>query len=125
MYEVLFLLSLAALVAFGAFRDKERKDRENHEGWISEVREHIHSIERDFHYRCQEIMQNSFLNHYDEIRNLKDEFINNLDTKVIERMGRYRISTVPGYLKSEYKRNISDIADTFFFFIRLMTAKEI
>lgn len=128
MAEAILLVLWVGTALFFICREKKAEDdRKNREWQLSEVKECIHSIENEFRWRCQEIAEKEFsqyrkplcnfdsaLNRYTKaVRELKEIYTNDLQKKLVARMGKYRITSVPDDLEREYKRNISEIADTF------------
>ena len=104
--------------------EKEKEDRANHASWAFDVRAVIHGIEYEFRTECQDALdfERNFMGkiiidkYRQKIYELKDEYKNSLYEKVVARMGKNRVGTIPEYLEREYERNISDIADTFLHF---------
>ncbi len=124
---ILLALLFVALIILLAYQNKKNRDAESHLGWIFELRECIHSIERRFNRECEKIITDAFSarnvkgeiiidDFWKSITELKNEYANNLYEKVVAQKGKYGIKSVPEYLESEYKRNISDIADTYRYF---------
>lgn len=121
---ILSALLFVALIILLAYQNKKDRDRESHEYWLSELRECIHSIERHFSRECEKIITDAFSGrnvkgeivideYWGAITELKREYENNLYEKVIARKGKYVINSIPEPLENEYKRNITDIADTY------------
>jgi hypothetical protein len=120
--SILLLLWVATTIFLGVKIETDRKNRESHEWWLSEVKECIHSIECEFRHKCEKIAEEEFskttLNEYQysvRIRELEKAYKNNLTDRVIA-FKRVRITTVPDHLEQEYLRNISDISSTFRYF---------
>ena len=102
--------------------ENERKERENHAWWLSDLKECIHAIECEFRSKCEKISEEEFtkptLNEYQyvvRIRELEEAYKNNLIDRVIS-LHRVRVTTIPNHLEREYLRNISDISYTFQYF---------
>lgn len=102
--------------------ENERKERENHAWWLSDLKECIHAIECEFRRKCEKISEEEFtkptLNEYQyvvRIRELEEAYKNNLIDRVIS-LHRVRVTTIPNHLEREYLRNISDISYTFQYF---------
>lgn len=121
---ILFALWVGTALFFTCREIKAKNDRESYEWWLSELRECIHSIERHFSRECEKIITEAFSGrnvkggvvvgkYWEEITALKNEYANNLYEKIVAQKGKYGIKSVPEYLENEYKRNISDIADTY------------
>ena len=108
---ILLALWVGTALFFIVKEMKAKDDRESHEYWLSELRECLHSIENEFSRRCFEITYDS--SYCTHIANLKNEYIEEVYNKVISRKGEYFLKTLPGYIASEYERNISEIADIY------------
>ena len=132
MVEALWALWVCTTLFFTIREIRAKEDRESHGWWISNLRECIHSIERHFSRDCEKIITDAFsgrnikgeiiIDEYrKEITELKEEYINNLYEKIVVQKGKYSIKKVPEHLANEYKRNISDIADTYLKFGDFMT----
>lgn len=149
--EILLSLWLGTLVFacifFGFKEMKDRKDRESHEWWLSDLKECIKSVENEFSRRCFEITEYTFSQyterldklipsstvfeyqvdaifdiihkHTDSINNLKKQYVDNLYDMVLEQK-RITIKTIPDYLIKEYEINLSKIADTHYHFNSLI-----
>lgn len=120
---ILLALWMGTILFFGIREYKERKKRESHEYYLSELRYCLHSIEHEFQESCQEIIINAFSGrnvrgeivvdkYWEEIIALKKEYSDHLYEKVDERMKR-KVSTLPNHFVEDYERNVSEIADTF------------
>lgn len=133
MTEAIMLALWVGTAIFFTCREiKINDDRKSHERWLSDLRECIHSIERHFSRECEKIVTDAFSGRnvkgeivIDEYRKaiteLKNEYTNNLYEKIVAQKRMYRIKSVPEHLENEYKRNISDIADTYRYFGDFMT----
>lgn len=125
---ILLVLWLGTLFFFGLREEKKRKDRENREYWLSEVKECIHSIEHEFRWDCEKIAESLFNKSIGEykysvkISELEKSYKNDLTEKVVAKK-RVHVTTVPNHLVKEYERNISDIADVFRYFGNLYQQK--
>lgn len=108
---ILLALWIGTALFFTIWEKKARDDRENHEYWLSELRECLHSIENEFSRRCLDITQDS--SYAINISNLKEEYIKEMYKKVIAIKGEYFLKTLPDYILTEYERNISEIADIY------------
>lgn len=102
--------------------ESDRKKREQREWWLSDVKDCIYSIEREFQWNGKKITEDEFARpSFDEhryrirIRELEEKYKNELTEKVIAQK-RVTVTTIPEHLVREYKRNISNIADTFLYF---------
>lgn len=129
IWEAILLIVAFALFIFMFFRDyKKRQDRESYDWWIAEVREHIHCIECDFRRDCEQIITNAFSgrnvsgeividkHYYSDISKLEKEYKGNLYDKIVAKMGKNRIKSVPEHLSREYDRAISEIAYNYLHF---------
>lgn len=133
MSEAILLALWIGTALFIIIREiKATSDRESHEYWLSELRECIHGIERHFSIECEKIITDAFSGrnvkgeiiideYWEAINELKYKYENNLYEKIVARKGKYGIKSVPEHLENEYKRNISDIADTYRYFGDFMT----
>ena len=133
MSEAILLTLWVSTSLFFICREiKNKNDRESHEWWLSDLRGCIHSIERHFSRACEKIITDAFsgrnvvggivIDDYRKaITELQNEYSNNLYKKIVALMGKYRIKSVPEPLENEYKRNLSDIADTYRYFGDFMT----
>ena len=136
MKEILTALWIGTtvlIILFFSFREiKAKETREGHEWWLSELKDCIHSVERHFSRECEKIITNAFsgrsvigeivIDEYQKaITELKNEYTNTLYEKIVAQKGKYGIKSVPEHLENEYKRNISDIADTYRYFGDFMT----
>ena len=97
---------------------KQKSDRESHEMWLSDLRECLHSIESEFRWRCQEIVEfepstRDYDLYSEQINELKKEYLNDLHSKIVERKGKYFVKTLPDYIVKEHEVNISKIADIY------------
>lgn len=153
MVEAILLVVCFGLFMFIGIREtKTRQDKENHAIWLSECRECTHSIENEFRRRCHEITENTISlyneyliyncvlieghphitqintviyitdNHHKAIKELKDEYISE-SKKKIEQRQMYGITSIPDHLAKEYEKNISEIAETYYNFGKLLSAK--
>ena len=119
MIEAITLAFWMGTVLFFICREiKKNDDRKNHESWLSDLRDCLHSIESEFRWHCKEIAEaNQSQRDYDiynvQISELKKEYLNELYDKVIERKGKYFAKTLPDYVVKEYEVNISKIADIY------------
>ena len=112
MIEAILLALWVGTAFFFIIREERAKDdRERHEWWLSDLRDCLHSIEKEFSRSCLDITQDSS---YDiNISNLKKEYIEEVFNKVTSRKGEYFLKTLPDYILNEYERNISEIADIY------------
>lgn len=112
MSEAILLALWGGTSLFFIIREiRQKENRENHEWWLSELRECLRSIENEFSRRCLDITQDS--SYGINISNLEKEYIEEVYKKVIARKGEYFLKTLPDYIVKEYERNISDIADIY------------
>ena len=129
---ILSALWVGTALFFICRETKAKNNQESHEWWLSDLRECIHSIERHFSRECEKIITDAFsgrnvigeivIDEYQKaITALKNEYANNLFGKIVDQKGKYGIRSIPEYLENEYKRNISDIADTYCYFGDFMT----
>lgn len=126
---IISALFFGVLIFMWLKSQKEKEDRANHESWVFNVREAIHGIEYEFRIKCEDaldfernFMGKIIINKYrQKIYELKDEYKNSLYEKVVARMWKYRVGTIPEYLEREYERNISDIANTFLHFCDVLS----
>ena len=133
MTEAIMLALWVGTAIFFTCREiKKNDDKKSHEWWLSDLRECLHSIERHFSRDCKKIITDAFSGrnvkggivideYWKAITELKNEYANNLYEKIVAQKGRYGIKSVPEHLENEYKRNISDIADTYRCFGDFMT----
>ena len=127
MGEALLLaLWLGTTIFLGCKIERGRKERESREWWLSDVKGCISGIKGDFRRDCEKIAENEFSRQiFDEcrysnkIRELEEKYKGELTEKVIARMGKYRVKSVPEHLIREYECNISEIADLFRYFGKL------
>lgn len=133
MAEALLLVLWVGTSLFFIFREiQEKGNRKSHEGWLSDVRESIHNIEFEFRRECEfaldserNFMGKIIINKYrQKIYELKDEYKNSLYEKIVARMGKYCVKSIPEFLEREYERNISDIADTFLCFCNVLSNQQ-
>ena len=130
MAEAILLVLWVGTSLFFIWREKKASDdRESHEWWLSEVKECIHSIECEFRRNCQKIVEEDFSTkrtehrYYVRIEELKDKYKEELTEKVVARMGKYRVKSIPEHVAREYERNISEIAYTFCNFGNFMSER--
>lgn len=116
---ILLILWVGTTIFLGCKIERERKDRESHEWWLSNVKESIYSIESEFRWRCQEIAEeessNLRFNKYNysiRISELEKTYKETFTEKVVAQK-RVHITTIPEHLVREYNSHISDTADTF------------
>ena len=120
MTEAILLALWIGTVMFFIFREQKiNDDRKSHEGWLSDLKDCLHSIEGEFRGHCQEIAeanqsQRDYALYRAQISELKKEYLNELYNKVIERKGKYFVKTLPDYVVKEYEADISKIADIYF-----------
>ena len=124
--SILLLLWIGTTIFLGCKIESNKKAHESRELWLSDVKGCIHSIESDFKHNCEKITEDELTRQkFDEykysirIRELEEKFKNELTEKVIAKK-RVTITTIPEHLVIEYERNISNIADTFLYFARLI-----
>ena len=115
---IMLVLWFGTVMFFGIREYAKEKQRESHEWWLSDLRDCLHSIEGEFRWRCQGIAEaNQSLRDYDlyraKINELKNEYLNELYNKVIERKGNSFAKTLPDYIVTEYEANISKITDIY------------
>lgn len=129
--SILLLLWVGTTIFLACKIESNKKAQESHEWWLSDVKGCIHSIESDFQRNCEKITEDEFARQrFDEyrysirIRELEEKYKNELTEKVIAQK-RVTITTVPEHLVKEYEINISNIADTFRYFARLIRDKDI
>ena len=125
MAEAILLFMWVGSCLFFICREiKQKSDREGHTWWRSELRETIYRIEREFEWKCREIITDSFTHknilgeiiigeYWKKITELKNKYKTNLYEDIIVRMGKYRVKSIPEDLEIEYERHISEIADTY------------
>lgn len=128
---ILLTLWLGTALFLGYKIDSDRKNRESHEWWLSEVKDCISSIEGEFRCNCEKITEEEFTRqrfdyykYIGRISELEKKYKNELTEKVIAKK-RVTVTTVPEHLAREYESNISDIAYTFRFFARLIKDNDI
>ena len=124
--SILLLLWVGTTIFLGCKIGSDKKQREDHDWWLSDIKECIHSIQSDFKHNCEKITDDEFAQQkFDEYRysirihELEEKYKNELTEKVIAQK-RVTITTIPDHLVREYERNISNIADTFLYFARLI-----
>ena len=119
MAEIILLTLWICTALFFVCREiKAKGDRERREWWTSELSECLHSIENEFSRRCYELTEKAFSRHNypsyrEQVNELKKEYLNDLYGKVVERKGKYFLTTFPDYMAKEYERNISELADIY------------
>lgn len=120
--SILLILWVATTLFLGIKIENNRKNRENHAMWLSDVRDSIHTIECEFRRKCEKIAEEEFSKpSFDEHRysgriwELEEAYKTDLTDRVIA-LHRVRVTTVPDHLEQEYLRNISDISSTFRYF---------
>ena len=120
--SILLILWFVTTMFLGFKIENDRKNRESHAGWLSDVRESIHTIECEFRRKCEKIAEEEFskpsfnVNRYDiRIRELEEAYKTDLTDRIIA-LHRVRVTTVPEHLEREYLSNISDISYTFRYF---------
>ena len=120
--SILLVLWIGTTIFLGLKIENDRNNRESHAMWLSNVRDSIHTIECEFHRKCEKIAEEEFSKpSFDEHRysgriwELEEVYKNNLTDRVIA-LHRVRVTTVPEHLEREYLRNISDISYTFRYF---------
>ena len=120
MGEVIALVLWGGTTLFFVCREIKQKDkRDSEEYWLSELRECLHGIEREFSRCCLSITSEA-LSRKDfsyslqtKIRDLKKKYSNEVHEMVIKRKGQYFLKTIPDHVEREYERNLSDIADIY------------
>lgn len=145
MGEAILLMLWFGFTLFLIIKEKHDRDtREGREWWISEVRECIHSIELEYQSKCEKITEKYFEKYIDviglngyrliseerlnlilseyrsRINELKDDYLQSVIERIVERKGKYFITSMPAYLEKEYETDISRIADTFYEFHNCM-----
>jgi hypothetical protein len=129
---ILLFLWVSSCLFFICREIKQKSDREGHAWWRSDLRETIYRIEREFERKCREIITDSFTHknifgdviigeYWKRITELKNEYETNLYEKIIARMGKYSVKSIPEDLEIEYERHISEIADSYRRFGDFMT----
>lgn len=120
MVEVIALILWFGTTMFFICKEiKEKGDRDSHEFWLSELRECLHSIEREFSRECLNITSESLLKHdfsstsFKRIRELKNKYLDEVYDMVNKRKGKYFLKTIPDHAEREYERNLSEIADIY------------
>ena len=120
--SILLILWVTTTIFLGLKIENDRKNRESHAGWLSDVRESIHTIEWEFHRKCEKIAEEEFskpsfdeYRYYSRIRELEEAYKADLTDRIIA-LHRVRVTTVPDHLEREYLSNISDISYTFRYF---------
>lgn len=119
MTEAIMLALWVGTTLFFICREiKQKSNRESHEWWLSDLRDCLHSIEGEFRWHCQEIAeahqsQRDYDTYKAQIKELKKEYQNELYNKVIERKGKYFVTTLPDYIVKEYEENISKITNIY------------
>ena len=120
MVEAIALVLWVGTTMFLVCREiKQRDERDSHEYWLSELRECLHSIEREFSRCCLSITSEALLQKdlsyapQIKIRELKKKYSNEVYEMVIKRKGQYFLKTIPDHVEREYERNLSEIADIY------------
>lgn len=121
MAEVILIPLWVGTALFFIMREtKGKNDRESHEWWLSELRECLHSIESEFRRQCHDIIDDAISKReyitykpQRKIEELKKEYLDKVYSKVAERRGQYFLKNLPNYIRKEYERNLSDIADIY------------
>ena len=120
---ILLSLWLATTIFLVCKIKRDRKSRESREWWLSDVRDCMRGIECEFQQNCEKIIEEEIARqqfniskYLARISELEKNYKQELTEKVIARMGKYRVKSVPDTLAKEYERNISHIADTFRYF---------
>jgi hypothetical protein len=120
MVEAIALVLWVGTTIFFVWRDITQKDeRVSHEWWLSDLRECLHSIEREFSRCCLSITSEALLQKdfsyapQTKIRELKKKYSDEVKEMVIKRKGQYFLKTIPDYVEREYERNLSEIADIY------------
>lgn len=115
---ILLALWIGTTLFFICREIKINDDRKTHEQWLSDLRDCLHSIEGEFHRRCQEIAETyRSQRNYDlynaQISELKKEYISEIYDKVVARKGECFVKTLPDYIVKEYETNISKITNIY------------
>lgn len=120
MGEVIALVLWVGTTLFFVCREIKQKDERDSEGyWLSDLRECLHSIEREFSRCCLSITSEALLQKdfssgsQIKIRELKKKYSNEVYEMVIKRKGQYFLKTIPDHVEREYERNLSEIADIY------------
>ena len=120
MIEAILLALWVGTSLFFICREiKAKSDRDSHEYWLSELRECLHSIENEFSRRCLEIAEKalsqncSISSSLSQARDLKEEYITDVNSKIIKRKGEHFFTSLPTHIEKEYKRNINEIAEVY------------
>lgn len=124
MGEAILLSLWFATTLFLIYKiEHDKENRESHEGWLSDVRDCMRGIECEFQQNCQKIIEEEIARqqfniskYLTRISELEKNYKQGLTEKIVARMGKYFIKTVPEHLAKEYERNISHIAYTFRYF---------
>lgn len=127
---ILLILWVGTTIFLGWRIESDRKGRESHEWWLSDVKECLNSVQCEFWRRCQEIAEEEFsklrfneCKYSARIGELEKAYKEEAVEKV-NAQKRIYITTVPEHLIREYNRHISDIADTFRYFGNYVNRKE-
>ena len=130
MTEAILLVLWVGTSLFFMYREmKANKDREDHDWWRSDCKDCLHRIESEFREKRQKISDN-YISQYGQhdprehstaIKNLKNDYIENVLDKAIAIKGKYSIKSLPADLVRDYKRRINDIADIYSHFEALIS----
>lgn len=127
---ILLVLWIGTTIFLGCKIEHDRKERESHEWWLSDVKSCLRSIECEFRQHCEKITEEELeRRNFDECRyrerlgELREKYLREMTEKAIS-LKRARITTIPNHLATEYEKNISDIADTFRYFGSLMSEQK-
>lgn len=112
---ILLALWVGTSLFFVVGEIKAKENRENHELWLSELRECLHSIENEFSRQCLDITKShqTYSSFLEQICKLEEEYINEVYNKVTAKKGIYFVKTLPDFIIREYERNISETADIY------------
>ena len=116
---ITLILSFGTIMFFVCKEIKEKDERDSRASWLSDLRECLHSIEREFSRECLDITKEALLKRdftYDScnrIRAIKNKYLDEVYDMVIKRKGQYFLKTIPDYAEREYERNLSEIADIY------------
>lgn len=117
MSEAILLVLWVGTSLFFICREiKAKSDRESHEMWISEIKECLRSIEREFSRSCQDIANNThqqYSSFLTQISELEKQYKNEVYKNITSKKGEYFAAHIPDYIIKNYERNISFIADIY------------
>lgn len=145
--KMLILGACFAWLMTALYYEHKQREKRNGEEWWYDRRNLLKSIAYEFECQCweetekalerhnkivcryspysitayeREFLSRVISNYGNTLNELKQKYISELNEKYVAKVGKYRAGTLPEDLISEYKRNISDISDTFYRIKQLM-----